>query len=152
MASKASSTIILSLSLLFWIALFVAGSTIPSDNVLQGVLGEGVPVGKRLLHLLGFVFTWTWSNILLLCCFASLVGEYGREAMSRRKIIPNPQVALVRGFFIFLDKGRRQRDRPNDHQLAGGHRQEDKETAHERNLRIGTDFTPAHGLPPVFTY
>lgn len=102
MASKASSTIILSLSLLFWIALFVAGSTIPSDNVLQGVLGEGVPVGKRLLHLLGFVFTWTWSNILLLCCFASLVGEYGREAMSRRKIIPNPQVALVRGFFIFL--------------------------------------------------
>ena len=102
MASQAKSTIVLSLCLLFWLGLFVAGSTIPSDNVLQGLIGEGVPMPKRAMHLGSFIFTWTWSNILLLCCFASLVGEYGREAMSRRRVIPNPQVALVRGFFIFL--------------------------------------------------
>ncbi|MFK7848539.1 MAG: hypothetical protein AB8G77_24850 [Rhodothermales bacterium] len=102
MASKAKSTIVLSLCLMFWLGLFVAGSTIPSDNVLQGLIGEGVALEKRALHLVGFIFTWTWSNILLLCCFASLVGEYGREAMSRRRIVPNPQVALVRGFFFFL--------------------------------------------------
>ena len=102
MASKAKSTVVLSLCLLFWIGLFVTGSTVPSDNVLQGLIGEGIPFYTRALHLFGFIFTWTWSNILLLCCFSSLVGEYGREAMSRRKVTPNPQVALVRGFFIFL--------------------------------------------------
>lgn len=102
MASNGKSTFILSLCLLAWIGLFVAGSTIPSDNVLQGVMGEGIPLGRRMLHLLGFVFTWTWSNILFLSCFASLVGEYGREAISKHKLTPHPQVALVRAFFVFL--------------------------------------------------
>ncbi len=102
MASTAKSTFVLCLCLLSWIGLFVAGSTIPSDDVLQGLIGTGISPGIRLIHLAGFVFTWTWSNILFLCCFASLVGEYGREAVNKHRIIPNPQVALVRAFFIFL--------------------------------------------------
>ena len=46
--------------------------------------------------------SWTWSNVLALCCLSALVGEYGRDAMATRKSTPNPQAAIVRGFFIFL--------------------------------------------------
>ena len=102
MSSNKKSTFILAGCLLFWITLFVAGSAVPSDNLLRRAIDTELALRIRLLNMLGFVVTWTWSNILGLCCFASLVGEYGREAMSKRVFTPNPQAALVRGFFIFL--------------------------------------------------
>jgi hypothetical protein len=84
-----------------WIVFFVAGSAVPSDDLLQRVMTEGAGLRTRALNMVGFVFTWTWSNIIWLCCFSTLVGEYGREALGR-KGVPNPLAALVRGFFIFL--------------------------------------------------
>ena len=102
MSSNRKSTLILGICLLCWIGFFVAGSAVPSDGLLQRAIDTELPFGTRMLNMLGFVFTWTWSNIMWLCCFASLVGEYGREAMGRHLFTPNPQAALVRGFFIFL--------------------------------------------------
>ena len=102
MATNKKSTFILGFCLLCWIGLFVAGSAVPSDDLLRRAIDSEFPMRTRLLNMAGFVFSWTWSNIMGLCCFASLVGEYGREAMTRHQFIPNPQAALVRGFFIFL--------------------------------------------------
>ena len=101
MTQKTVSTLVLIFGLFLWISFFVAGSTVPSDELMKLVTGSGIPLGQRVLSLIGFVFTWTWSNIFWLCCFASLIGEYGREAM-RPKGAVNAQAALIRGFFIFL--------------------------------------------------
>ena len=84
-----------------WITLFVAGSAVPSDALMKNVTAENVSLMKRLGSLLGFVFTWTWSNIFWLCCISSVLGEYGRDAMNPGGIT-NAHAALIRGFFIFL--------------------------------------------------
>ncbi|MEZ4703525.1 MAG: hypothetical protein R2834_24555 [Rhodothermales bacterium] len=102
MPTSRTSTLALALCLLLWIGFFVLGSAVPSDNLLKHVLNESNPPLNRTANLLGFVFTWTWSNILWLCCFASLVGEYGRGTMGHTTTLPSPTAAMVRGFFIFL--------------------------------------------------
>lgn len=95
------STLVLVIGLFFWISFFVAGSAVPSDELMQVIRAAGSPWYLRLAGLIGFVCTWTWSNIFWLCCLSSVLGEYGREAM-RPKKGANPQSALIRGFFIFL--------------------------------------------------
>ena len=101
MNSKTVSTIVLGLGLFLWISLFVAGSAIPSDELMKLIQEEEASIWKRLGGLIGFVFTWTWSNIFWLCCISSVLGEYGRDAMTPGRAT-NPQAALIRGFFIFL--------------------------------------------------
>ena len=101
MKAKTVSTVVLGLGLFLWISMFVAGSAVPSDELMRLIRGEEVELYLRIGSLFGFVFTWTWSNIFWLCCISSVLGEYGREAMSP-KGTSNPQAALVRGFFIFL--------------------------------------------------
>lgn len=101
MKSKTVSTIVLGLGLFLWISLFVAGSAVPSDELMKLIRGEDITLLKRAAGLVGFVFTWTWSNIFWLCCISSVLGEYGRNAMSPGGTT-NPQAALIRGFFIFL--------------------------------------------------
>ncbi len=100
--SSTKNTLTLGLCLLLWVGFFVVGSAVPSDNLLRHVLNELNSPLNRAGNLLGFVFTWTWSNILWLCCFASLVGEYGRGSMSGTAALPSAPAAIVRGFFIFL--------------------------------------------------
>lgn len=102
MPTSRTSTLALAVFLLLWIGLFVLGSAVPSDNLLRHVLNETHPFHIRGINLFGFIFTWTWSNILWLCCLASLVGEYGRGTMAPVSAPPHPTAALVRGFFIFL--------------------------------------------------
>ena len=101
MKSKTVSTVVLGLGLFLWISLFVAGSAVPSDELMKLIRADNVTPPTRIGGLVGFVFTWTWSNIFWLCCISSVLGEYGREAMSPRGKT-NPQAALIRGFFIFL--------------------------------------------------
>lgn len=101
MNSKVVSTVVLGLGLFLWISLFVAGSAVPSDELLKLIKGEDNSTLLRAGGLVGFVFTWTWSNIFWLCCISSVLGEYGRDAMSPGRP-PNPQAAMIRGFFIFL--------------------------------------------------
>lgn len=101
MNSKTVSSIVLGLGLFLWITLFVAGSVVPSDELMKFILAEDLSFLKRISGLLGFVFTWTWSNIFWLCCISSVLGEYGRDAMNPGRTT-NPQAALIRGFFIFL--------------------------------------------------
>ena len=101
MKPKTVSTFVLGLGLFLWISLFVAGSAVPSDELMVIIRGEDVSLLKRIAGLFGFVLTWTWSNIFWLCCVSSVLGEYGRDAMSPVRGT-NPQAALIRGFFIFL--------------------------------------------------
>ena len=101
MNTSKQSTLVLVFGLFLWISFFVAGSAVPSDELMQVIQSEGVPWHHRVASLLGFVFTWTWSNIFWLCCLSSVLGEYGREAMGPKRGV-NPQAALIRGFFIFL--------------------------------------------------
>lgn len=101
MKAKTVSTIVLGLGLFLWISLFVAGSAVPSDELMKFIRGENTTLLQRVAGLVGFVFTWTWSNIFWLCCISSVLGEYGRNAMTLGGNT-NPQAALIRGFFIFL--------------------------------------------------
>jgi hypothetical protein len=53
------------------------------------------------------VFTgWTWVNLLILCCLASSIGEFGRCALPGSAAQPREHAnvggAFVRGFFVFL--------------------------------------------------
>ena len=95
------STLVLILGLFLWLCFFVAGSSVPSDELMQLIRSADVPWYQRVASLVGFVFTWTWGNIFWLCCLSSVLGEYGREAMGPKRGV-NPQAALIRGFFIFL--------------------------------------------------
>jgi hypothetical protein len=45
---------------------------------------------------------WTWTNLLILCCLASVIGELGRRVLLGARQAPQVQAALVRGFFILL--------------------------------------------------
>ena len=101
MNSKTVSSIVLGFGLFLWITLFVAGSAVPSDELMKLIRTEDISLLQRAGGLVGFVFTWTWSNIFWLCCTSSVLGEYGRDAMSPGRAV-NPQAALIRGFFIFL--------------------------------------------------
>ena len=101
MKTKTVSSLVLGFALFLWITLFVAGSSVPSDELMKLIRGADVSLVKRIGGLIGFVFTWTWSNIFWLCCTSSVLGEYGREAMSPGSGT-NMQSALIRGFFIFL--------------------------------------------------
>jgi hypothetical protein len=45
---------------------------------------------------------WTWTNLLILCCLASVIGELGRRMLLGARQAPQVRAALVRGFFILL--------------------------------------------------
>jgi len=89
------------LFLLLWTSTFVAGSFLDSAIYAQSLGDSNLTFGKRSISFFYTLFTWTWSNILVLCCLSSLLGEYGRIAMGSPKKT-NIMAALVRGFFIFL--------------------------------------------------
>ena len=67
-------------------------------------LSNGLFVSKCLNALL-FVITWTWTNLLLMSCVASLIGEFGRIHITDEKNAGckiNIIGALIRGFFIYF--------------------------------------------------
>jgi hypothetical protein len=45
---------------------------------------------------------WTWTNLLILCCLASVIGELGRRVLLGARQAPSVRAALARGFFILL--------------------------------------------------
>ena len=85
-----------------WISILLIGAFFSSGSFFKKVNSAEF----NFLQQTGFFFclmgTWTWSNILLLCCLASLLGEYGRYSMTSSVRKVNNMAALVRGFFIYL--------------------------------------------------
>src|SRR5262249_12835534 len=45
---------------------------------------------------------WTWTNLLILCCLASVIGELGRRVLLGSRHERKVRAAIVRGFFILL--------------------------------------------------
>jgi hypothetical protein len=45
---------------------------------------------------------WTWTNILILCCLASVIGELGRRVLLGAREVRSVRGAIVRAFFVFL--------------------------------------------------
>jgi hypothetical protein len=66
----------------------------PGGDFVAGMFG---PRGVLVL-----LTTWTWTNLLILCCLASVIGELGRRVVLGARQAPQVQAALVRGFFILL--------------------------------------------------
>jgi hypothetical protein len=59
----------------------------------------------QLVHVREFfvlLTCWTWTNLLILCCLSSVIGEQGRRALFGKGPAPRVQAALVRGFLILL--------------------------------------------------
>jgi hypothetical protein len=84
------------LILLGWIMLFVFGATTPSDRFVDE---DGF---SSIINFLGFLACWTWTNVLLLACLASLLGECAREVVKKEGATAVPRAGIARGFFIFL--------------------------------------------------
>lgn len=82
-------------ALLTWILFFVIGITANSTRYLNELYDQ-----FSMFTAVGFVTSWTWTNVLCLACFASLVGEWGRTCVEKRP--PRLGGALARAFFIYL--------------------------------------------------
>lgn len=91
------------LSIVTWMVLFVAGITLSSSVYFNKWYSIGdLKFFESLLYLFLIIISWTWTNTLLLGFFASLVGEYGRSALTKEHRNPNFRAAIVRSFVIFL--------------------------------------------------
>ena len=98
---KDYQTKILFVLLIFiWLSFFVNGAFNNSKEIfLKFEDSNGIIQSLKLVFLL--LCTWTWSNLLILSCLASLMGEFGRIAMTNSRKY-NLIAALIRGFFIYL--------------------------------------------------
>ncbi len=85
---------------LFWIGTMVLGVALDSGVYFQKLANENLAFIERVSALITIIFTYTWSNIFLLCCLAALIGEIGRVANLGEN--PKIKLAIIRGFFIFL--------------------------------------------------
>lgn len=99
---RAGTTVVLVLSVMGWIGAFVLGIALDAGTYFQRVTAEEATLLQGAWAFVCLTTSWTWSNVLGLCCLSALVGEDGRDAMATRRSSPNPQAAIVRGFFIFL--------------------------------------------------
>ena len=96
-----TNVVVFFILLLLWVSLFSIGSIVDAGKYVPLINDSEASISTKILSFFGFLTTWTWSNILGLCCVASMLGEYGRISMNKRLKI-NLMAALVRGFFIFL--------------------------------------------------
>jgi len=89
------------LFLLLWLCIFLAGSFFDAGLYLKNLKVEQRSDLLKFFDFFRLMGTYTWSNILLLCCLSSILGDYGRVAMTNSKKL-TIMAALVRGFFIYL--------------------------------------------------
>ncbi len=87
--------------LIVWIMIFVMGMTINSGSYVTK-LGEEQSLLFSVGSIFMVAFSWTWSNLVLLCILSALIGEIGRNAMNAKRTKINFQGAIIRGFFIYL--------------------------------------------------
>lgn len=102
----------------FWIIIFLLGAMVNSGQIVemlersstQANLGslinevnvENLSITQKVfIEAIAVSLTWTWTNLLILCCLSSLIGEYGRISMGRAKKY-NLISAVIRGFFIYF--------------------------------------------------
>lgn len=85
-----------------WLFFFIIGVTVDSSGFRKDLFKLEGNLIDWALALSGIFLTWTWSNILVLCCIASMVGECARVSQSDPRKLPNFQGSVVRGFFIYL--------------------------------------------------
>lgn len=98
----ARSTLILVTGIFLWVLFFVFGITLDAGSYFTKISGPDSGIWTVVGSVFGFFLSWTWSNLVMLCCLAALVGEVGRDAMANGKGKPNLRGAMVRGFFIYL--------------------------------------------------
>jgi hypothetical protein len=77
-----------------WLVLFAYGSYTASSGII-GRMGEVHGAGKLWL-LFQLIPAWTWTNVCFLCILSALVAELGTRPA------PEPQVAAMKGFFVYL--------------------------------------------------
>lgn len=87
-----------------WIPLFIVGYSVPSFAI-RSALGSTPPAAiltlDTLRNVLSVGLTWTWTNSLLLCIVASLIGEVARgDSLTRDD--PLVRSAMARAFFVYL--------------------------------------------------
>jgi len=89
------------LFLLLWFCIFLAGSFFDAGLYLTNLRIDERSDLLKFFDFFRLMGTYTWSSILLLCCLSSILGDYGRVAMTNSKKL-TIMAALVRGFFIYL--------------------------------------------------
>lgn len=98
-----SSPVLLTIILLIiWLICFIVGATFDSSKYRRELLRDNIGFIDWFLNLIYTFFSWTWSNVLILCCISTLVGEYTRRSDDEVISVTHTQNAIIRGFFIFL--------------------------------------------------
>jgi len=102
--------------IILWLVIFIVGYHVDSGSFrtpLRAVKGHDLLELNTLGLVLGSIFTWTWSNCLLLCCLAAVVGDIGRHvsgnhqegsglSLNRVAVLTEYRPALSRAFFVFI--------------------------------------------------
>lgn len=96
------ATLVLVIAVGAWIGTFLLGIALDAGVYFERLTADETGALAGVWAFLCLAASWTWSNVLAMCCLAALVGEYGRDAMTPRRQQPNSRAAIVRGFFIFL--------------------------------------------------
>lgn len=88
-----------------WLGLFILGSTVGAGGpyvALQNVPGDRIFTLHTASLLASVALTWTWSNCLLLCLFAALLGGAARADASARLNSVQALHSAGGGFFVYL--------------------------------------------------
>jgi hypothetical protein len=88
-----------------WTVVFVTGcfvNTFPVQDRIQDADYRAGDYFQFVYDWFLMIFFWTWSNLVFICCLASIVGEYGRAATSTNGVKVNYRAAIIRGFFVYL--------------------------------------------------
>ena len=103
---------VFAVSFIGWIVLFLVGTSVSSQPFRDALAGGDAPMpaGGWWGALLAALFSYTLTNIPLLCCLASLLGalarrvEIGMERSTQQPIDDvNPYIsACLRGLFVYL--------------------------------------------------
>lgn len=92
-------TVYLIISMFVWIILFILGISINSSFYIDSISSsELFGIIKNIAVIL---ISWTWSNVLILSCLSSSIGELGRQIGDKEDDF-NLRTSITRGFFVFL--------------------------------------------------
>ena len=88
-------SIFLGLTIAIWTFTFVFGVTQNSEIFVKKLYDSIFQWA-----LFAYIFSWTWTNVMVLACTASIIGELGKALMKGE----NARIdsAIIRGFFIYL--------------------------------------------------
>lgn len=92
---RSKYVLFLAIAIVIWLLTFVAGISMQSGKYLQELYADFFR-----WSILLYIISWTWTNVVILSCTASIIGELGKTLIKGGQL--HFGSAIVRGFFIYL--------------------------------------------------